>query len=208
MLFKKPIQPFSSVEEASDFISRQGLQEFLEIMAKYQNSLFNLNIKMAVLYFFIYFGLSSLIFLFDYNKINKTIFEFAKNIGIPIKDPYGWNLSFFLSLLFNIYIFISTIKHGCRWVNKKIICFQNIYLVNYVVITFFSILVAGLMFYLSFYTLNAKSKECTLFSFCWLETENMFYSSIFFIYAMHWVTFIIFFICFFCLHDVKKVELR
>ena len=207
MLFKKPVKPFSSIEEAYDFIDREGFKNFLIIMDSYQNNVYFFSFKITSLYFLVYLGLYSLIFLFDYNTVNKAIYDFAIGIGVPIKDPYGWNLSFFLSLFFNIWAFISTIKYNCRWVNK-IVRLQSIYLVNYVIALIIMILTAILTFYLSLYTLTVKSKECTLFSLCWLETDNMFYVSTLYIYTGHWITFIVIFACFFCSYKLEKVELR
>lgn len=209
-LIKRREPPFQTVEEALDFIKNNSLRSFLGEIKLYQDYLFSFYLRLIVIMFPLYLIVSSVIFLFDdYEKINEDIFNFLNFIKIPIHSANGWNFSYVLSFIFNLYVFIVITRRNIRWVNK-ITRIDFSFLLNYMLAKTFSIFIILFLFIIAHYIAltSKKTDYCIMADLCWLHTENMFLYSSFMIYLFHYVAFMLIFGLFFCANvDSRKISL-
>ena len=139
-------------------------------------------------FFLLYALLSSCIFLFDVGEVNVYFYHALTAIHIPVRSEYGWNLTYFLALMFNlINFFILITKYRVRWI-KGIIKYDSFgsrakaFYIKYIYAFMFCLML------LATYVIPAHSGgDCTgLRDMCFLYTKNMFLYSMFLCYAfMH-----------------------
>lgn len=209
-LIKRREPPFKTVEDALDFIKNNSLRSFLDEIKLYQDYLFSLYLRLIIIVFPFYLILSSVIFLFDdYGKINEDIYKFLNFIKIPMHSANGWNFSYVLSFIFNLYVFVVITKRNIRWVNK-ITRIDFSFLLNYMLAKTFLIFIVLFLFVTAHYVTLAsrQTSHCIMADLCWLHTENMFLYSSCMVYLFHYVVFMLIFGLFFCANvDSRKITL-
>lgn len=181
--------PFKTVEEVNEFIKKYGANIFTHIVIKYQQSLCMTYMRYMAVFFPIYIGLSSIVLLFDYKEINYATAKILEFFYIPVRNPYGWNVSLILSAVMHILAFSLAIRtHDfslLRKVTKLRISFK--YIVRNIML--FLCMLASIFAAYSL-TLTKQAETCTLLTACFLYSDNMFLDSSFTLYVIFFLVII------------------
>lgn len=181
-LIRKIDPPFETVEEVIAFINKHGENTFVQIVIKYQQSLCMTYMRYMAIFFPIYIGLSSIVLLFDYKEINYATGKILEFFYIPVRNPYGWNVSLILSAVMQILAFSLAIRtHDfslLRKVTKLRISFK--YIVRNIMLF---LCMLGSVFAAYSLTLTKQAETCTLLTACFLYSDNMFLDSSFTLYV-------------------------
>lgn len=189
-LIQRREPPFKSIEDIRemmrDFEAKKGRyqsmpkykfeREIKEKITKYVDSMATTYVKLLFLSFPIYLALASLIWYFDYKKINYQIYLFLKFFYLPMQNPYGWNLSFVLSFVINTWIFIEVKKAYNFSLLKEITAVKH--RIKYIKTIIFSMLMLLFcLFCAFFFTLTKQGDACVRGTLCILYSDSMFLHS-------------------------------
>lgn len=190
-LIKRREPPFKTVDEAFDFFQKHGSDEFRKKIGQYFQSIGNLHFKVALMFFPVYLALASIVFLFDYKEINYQTYLLLKFLHIPARNPYGWNVSFILSFVFNLMISIFVIRAYDFSLLRKITKIRRKVKFFFACMGLFFMLLVP-VFVVPIATLPVKSSACTLYSSpCWLQSDSMFFYANILLYMEFWCIFLI-----------------
>lgn len=161
-------------------------------------------------FFLLYALLSSCIFLFDVGEVNVYFYHVLTTIRIPVRSEQGWNLTYFLALIFNIAnFFILVTEYKVRWI-KEIVKYASFgsYAKAFYIKCIYTFMFCITL--LAAYVIPAYSGDaCTgLRDMCFLYTKNMFLYSMFLCYVfMHCAFYFLYMLVFAIYHRLCGTEL-
>ena len=185
--------PVANAQQAEHYIQRKTMQAFIHTRRQIEDSIgYQYGWKSAQ--WFVVYMLLNLWFykaggdgaLYTDAQLNAAIYRTLTAWHIPVRSPGGWNLSYLLSLIINLYIFCIAIKNErAFWVWRVIKLRWHRWLKIFfykILALLFALFVALPVFYIS-PAITADQKKCDIsYDLCFLHGADMYYYDTFITY--------------------------
>ena len=184
----------SNPQEAMEYIHNNSMDAFIYVRKAIGEQIALQYLIYSVKLIFIYFFLLMLVYgLIDEKWINHVLYNILTYLKIPIRAPNGWNVSYVLAFLFNIFIFYKVIKHENPFWYFVLVRCQVKGRLNIISAKIGLFLISLAVFPLGYYiTPDFKGGECGLIrDMCFLYTKSMFFFDSLMTYLMCMMFFLI-----------------
>ena len=185
--------PIANRKQAENYLKRHTMQEFIATRAFNEFLIGRQYGRMVVQWFVVYMLLNLWLYkaggdgaLYTDAQLNAAIYRTLTAWHIPVRSPGGWNLSYLLSLIINLYIFCIAIKNErAFWVWRVIKLRWHRWLKIFfykILALLFALFVALPVFYIS-PAITAGQKKCDIsYDLCFLHGADMYYYDTFITY--------------------------